>query len=278
MTCFARYWTYTKTDAFKAKMRDIVAAPDFLKDNYLSTEARIPVTLLRTNACSPLGTNAIRGNIWDNFSSDTYKNLPSVGNVTVQDPFTADRWQFEMPGGGLGFTRVPSLVSVWSTAPFLLNNRLGPFTTDVSVDARMKAFDASIEQLLWPEKREKEPGFDGYIARTTERSFVHIPFRNIPVELSSLVRGLPLPGITKLFDKDGGLERRPDSEGLPDQPCLQRAAARSTLPMFGRPRLLHDAAAAAACTSRSQPPCPRSIPTPTTRRCSNGARSSAGRC
>ena len=71
LKCFSRYWAYTKTDDFKAKMRDIVAAPDFLKDNYLSNEARIPVTLLRTNACSPLGTNAIRGNIWDNFSSET---------------------------------------------------------------------------------------------------------------------------------------------------------------------------------------------------------------
>ena len=80
LQCFMRYWAYTKTDDFKAKMRDIVAAPDFLKDNYLSTDARIPVTLLRTNACSPLGTNAIRGNIWDNFSSETYKTLPSVGN------------------------------------------------------------------------------------------------------------------------------------------------------------------------------------------------------
>ena len=115
LQCFMRYWAYTKTDDYKAKMRDIVAAPDFLKDNYLSTDARIPVTLLRTNACSPLGTNAIRGNIWDNFSSETYKTLPSVGKITVQDPFTAERWQFHMPDGGLGFTRVPSLVSVWST-------------------------------------------------------------------------------------------------------------------------------------------------------------------
>ena len=44
----------------------------------------------RTNACSPLATNAIRGNIWDNFSSQTYKELPSVGKITVHDPFTGD--------------------------------------------------------------------------------------------------------------------------------------------------------------------------------------------
>ena len=88
--CFKRYWDWTQTDAFKAQMRDIVQAPDFLQGNYLSTEARIPVTLLRTNACSPLGTNALAGNIWDNFSSQSYKQLPSVGTITVHDPFTGE--------------------------------------------------------------------------------------------------------------------------------------------------------------------------------------------
>ena len=63
-------------------------APDFLDGNYLSTEARVPVTLLQTNACSPLATNALAGNIWDNFSSQSYKTLPSVGMITVHDPFT----------------------------------------------------------------------------------------------------------------------------------------------------------------------------------------------
>ena len=34
----------------------------------------------------PLATNAIRDNIWDNFSSETYKNLPSVGTIKIYDP------------------------------------------------------------------------------------------------------------------------------------------------------------------------------------------------
>ncbi len=241
LQCFMRYWAYTKTDEYKAKMRDIVAAPDFLKDNYLSTDARIPVTLLRTNACSPLGTNAIRGNIWDNFASETYKTLPSVGKITVQDPFTAERWQFHMPDGGLGFTRVPSLVSVWSTAPLLLNNRLGPFSTDPSVNSRMSVFNASIEQLLWPEKRKKEPGFDGYIARTTERSAVYIPYRNIPVELSSLIQGFHLPVLNKLFDKDGGLTIGPIPKGFPINLAANVQPAMD-LPFLSARRLLHDSA------------------------------------
>ena len=73
------------------------APPDFLDDNYLSTELRVPVTLLQTNACSPLATNAIAGNIWDNFSSQSYKDLPSVGTITVHDPFTGEPRPYEMP-------------------------------------------------------------------------------------------------------------------------------------------------------------------------------------
>src|SRR5439155_25365384 len=102
-------------------------APDFLDDNFLSTEARVPVTLLQTNACSPLATNALAGNIWDNFSSQSYKDLPSVGTITVHDPFTGPAYPYAMPPGGRGSLLPPSLISVWSTAPFLLNNTVGPF-------------------------------------------------------------------------------------------------------------------------------------------------------
>jgi hypothetical protein len=237
LACFKRYWAYTETDDFKAKMRAIVAAPDFLKDNYLSNDARVPVTLLRTNACSPLGTNAIRGNIWDNFSSESYKTLPSVGKFTVQDPFTAEKWQYRMPGGGLGYTRVPSLVSIWSTAPFLVNNRLGPFSEDPSVDSRMKVFDASIEQLLWPEKRQRETGFDGFIVRTTERSYVEIPKRSVPVELQNLVGWLPANPFRKVFDKDGNFSLGPIPKGFPVN-IAANFQSRFDIP-FGQ-RLAHD--------------------------------------
>ncbi len=203
-------------------MREIVAKPDFLDNNYLSTDARIPVTLLRTNACNPLATNSIRGNIWDNFSSSAYKDLPSVGAITLQDPFTGERWHYPMPGGGRGFTRVPSLVSEWANAPFLINKRIGPFDDNPSVESRMKSFQASVEQLLWPEKRRTEPGLDGFILRTTERSWVRIPKRQIPPELSYLFSSLPEPfsgllkdPISRLFDKDGNFELGPIPEGFP---------------------------------------------------------------
>ena len=119
LQCWNQYWGWTKTDDFKGKMREIVLAPDFLDGNYLSTDLRMPVTLLQTNACSPLATNAIRGNIWDNFSSQSYKELPSVGTVTVHHPITGEPRQYRMPADGRGYTRPPTLVSLWSTAPYL---------------------------------------------------------------------------------------------------------------------------------------------------------------
>src|SRR6201981_1802013 len=119
-TCFNKYWNWTNTDDFKQKMRKIVLADDFLDDNYLSNDGRVPVTLLQTNACSPLATNAIGNNIWDNFSSASYKSLPSVGAITVYDPFTGQPQQFQMPAGGGGFTRVAARARVLFTAPFTL--------------------------------------------------------------------------------------------------------------------------------------------------------------
>ena len=190
LACFKRYFSWTQTDEYKAEMRKVVQAPDFLQGNYLSTDARIPVTLLRTNACSPLATNALGGNIWDNFSASTYKQLPSVGTVTFSDPYTGAPMPYAMPAGGRGYTRVPSLISIWSTAPFLLNNSVGPFDSSPSVEARMKVFEASIEQMLWPDKRVRDSVLGnkvlGTIDRTTERSQVTVPLGYVPDALQPL--------------------------------------------------------------------------------------------
>ncbi len=191
LDCWNRYWNWTKTEEFKQQMRPIVLADDFLEGNYLSSELRVPSTLLQTNACSPLATNALAGNIWDNFSSHSYKDLPSVGTFPVYDPFSGERRSYQMPAGGRGYTRPASLVSVWSTAPLLQNNSLGKFDPSPSVDARMRSFQNSIEQLLWPEKRDKDPllgdKVPGVIDRTTTRSFLYVPKGYLPQALQSLL-------------------------------------------------------------------------------------------
>ena len=218
LQCWNAYWAWTKTEDFKAQMRAIVHAPDFLDANFLSAEFRVPVTLLQTNACSPLATNALRGNIWDNFSSEDYKNLPSVGDITVHDPFTGKPYQWHMPAGGRGYTRPPSLISVWSTAPFLLNNSLGPFEQDPSVDARMRVFNASIGQLLWPERREKDPVLGdlvpGVIDRTTTRSAITIPAGYVPDALRP-AEGLLHRVLPDVFEADGSIVIGPIPQGVP---------------------------------------------------------------
>ncbi|MEO6852336.1 MAG: hypothetical protein ABI410_13830 [Rhodoferax sp.] len=218
LACFKRYWGWTQTDGYKTQMRQIVQAPDFLQGNYLSTEARIPSTLLRTNVCSPLATNALGGNIWNDFSSTSYKQLPSVGTVTLNDPFTGDLVAYAMPAGGRGYTRVPSLISIWSTGPFLLNNSLGPFESSPSVASRMKVFDASIAQLLWPEKREHDSllgnKVPGTIDRTTQRSEVVIPDGFMPDALQPL-QGMLHRWFPKLVGSGSDVVLGPIPKGMP---------------------------------------------------------------
>jgi hypothetical protein len=217
LTCWNKYWDWTKTDDFKSKMRAIVLRPDFLDNNFLSAEDRVPVTLLQTNACSPLASNSIAGNVWDNFSSQTYKDLPSVGEITVYNPATGAPQKFAMPGGGRGFTRPASLISVWSTAPFLLNNSVGTFNPMPSVEARMQSFQNSIEQMLWPEKRQKDTVLGdkvpGVIDRTTTRSYLRVAPGYVPDNLRSLV-GFGSRVLPSIF-KNGGIEIGPIPPGTP---------------------------------------------------------------
>jgi hypothetical protein len=220
--CWDRYWAWTKTDAFKEPMRKLGLADDFVKDNFLSTELRVPSTLMGTNICSPIATNAIAGNIWDNFSSQSYKELPSVGSVKLRHPLTGAEYDYSLPGGGRGFTRPASLVSLWSTAPFLQNNSVGPFSPSPSVEARMKVFQASIEEMLWPERRRTDDLFTklgisgpgvGWIQRTTTESYLRVPEGYIPDNLRGLL-GVGQRLFPLLF-RDGRIEIGPFPQGTP---------------------------------------------------------------
>ena len=221
LKCWNNYWAWTRTPEFKHEMTRIVASKDFLDDNYLSNELRVPETLLETNACASLATNAIRGDIWDNFSSDSYKNLPSVGSITMHQPFSGEPHKYEMPAGGRGYIRPASLVSVWSTAPFLLNNTLGDFYWSGSVADRMKSFDSGIQQLLWPEKRKGDRKYltasgklvPGVIDVTSAQTFLRVPKGYLPGFLQPLVTPLAKLG-SPLFGEDG-VEIGPIPSGTP---------------------------------------------------------------
>lgn len=188
-----------KSQHYAEWMRSEVAKPDFPENNFLSTDERIPVSVVQTNVARAVGSNAIRGHVWDNFSSETYKTLPASGAIDVLDPFSGAISKFQPPDGGRGYYRVPSLIAIWASAPFLHNNALGEYTGDPSVAGRMKSFNDSIEKLLWPEKRAGA----GSIARTTAESFIEIPAPYVPALLQSLahdgyLRIGPLPAGTPI--------------------------------------------------------------------------------
>ena len=190
---YSKAWfDWTRSDDFKAKMTAQVRMPDFLRDNYLSTDQPYPDSVIGTNLCAALASNATSGNVWDNFSSQSYKERPAAGAVGIKDPFTGEMRPYVLPAGGRGYQRAPSLVSIWASAPYLHNNSVGSFTGDPSIEGRMRAFADGMEKLLWPEKRLDM----GSIYRTTQTSWLYIEKSYLPELLFKTLRkkGLGMPG------------------------------------------------------------------------------------
>ena len=221
--CWDRYWEWTQTKEFKDAMVKLVTARDanghdtFLEGNYLSSERRVPVDLVQTNACTALASNGLAGDIWDNFTSSSYKSLPPVKELSTYHPVSGGAMSLKPHGNGRGYLRPPSLISLWSTAPFLSNNSVGhdddvnyrsapraseagsidkysaeercPAATDDDpylpcVANRIKVFERSIRQMLNPTTRRMDrvtqTPVPGYIYRTTAPACLMIPSGYMP--------------------------------------------------------------------------------------------------
>lgn len=138
------------------------ANPAFLEGNYLADDALYPVGYLKTNAARSLATNALAGHVWEEFSSDSYKQSQHVpATIDVDNPMTGDVVRLTF-GKGLGFYRTPALTALWTSAPFLHNNSLGLYNGDPSVAGRLRAFNDAARELLWPDTRKN-------VVKTTDR-------------------------------------------------------------------------------------------------------------
>ena len=142
--------------------------------------------------------------MWEDFSSDSYRNMPNPGPIKFFNPYKGENGDFDQftprhksavgvpnGGGGVGYYRVPTLISVWATAPFLHNNSLGLFNNNPSVDGRLDAFDDAIRKLLWPEKRLESSSYNGatperlkadhgLIWRTDKETYLTIDAKRVP--------------------------------------------------------------------------------------------------
>jgi hypothetical protein len=169
----------------KAWFRAAVMQSDFLENNFLSNDKRYPLTKIETNSARALATNANAGHVWDNFSSQTYKELSPVDELEFFNPFDEThpiKFRPKDKNTGPGYYRTASLISVWSSAPFLHNNALGKFTGDPSVAGRMEAFNDAVEKLLWPEKRLNKES----IWRTQNECTLHLRKEFVPKALQGL--------------------------------------------------------------------------------------------
>ena len=110
-----------------------VMRPDFVSLNFLSDDRRYPNKLIGTHAARALATNARKGHIWEEYSSATYQQLPLIEDG--------------------GYYRTPSLINLWTSAPYLHNNELGLYNGRVDVAGRLEAFEDGVNQLLNPDQR-----------------------------------------------------------------------------------------------------------------------------
>ncbi len=154
--------------AWREEMRALVGRGDFLDGNFLSDDRRYPADRLGVNLTRSMATNALEGHVWQDFSSLTYKTLPSLGPLKLAHPFRrGETLSFCPPAGGRGYYRTASLSSLWATAPFFHNNSLGRHVHDPSVEGRLAAFEDAARQLLWPQRRTDPEGRVGpYVKRT----------------------------------------------------------------------------------------------------------------
>jgi hypothetical protein len=181
----------------EAWYRESVLSPDFLDKNFLSDDRRYPVYQLGTNIARAAGTNAMAGQVWAEFSSETYKQQEEVGTIrglhNPRDPDEPIEW--ELKGGGRGYYRTPTLISMWATAPYLHNNALGMYVKDPSVRGRMLSFYDSTEKLLWPERRL---GVQSIIVTSID-SELRIPGRDRPIRIPA---GTPVDLIARVDPRE----------------------------------------------------------------------------
>lgn len=147
------------------------AEKDIFGQDWLGNDERTPFNIVGTNMCRALHNNHNKGHVWEEFSSETYKNSPSPGSV----PNVLNRMIPLLGGiklgerqveGGPGYLRNISLLSVWATAPFLHNNAIGEVTflpdgaPDFTLRGRIKQFEMAYAELMQsdnPDAKDHRP-------------------------------------------------------------------------------------------------------------------------
>ena len=98
LTCWNKYWAWTKTDDFKSQdAGDRACSP-----TSWTTTSFPPSSAFRSPCCKPMPaarSRPTRSRTTSGITSlpQTYKDLPSVGAITVYNPMTGEPSQYKMP-------------------------------------------------------------------------------------------------------------------------------------------------------------------------------------
>jgi len=148
-----------------------------LRLDFLSNERPVFATQVGTYLGRAMHSNHMPSRVWDQYAAlDLRERRPDPALLEV------------MKGSGRGYYRPPSLLSVWAYAPLMHNNAMGPevcgkpadrsvdfysppyvdandkpladappcLPFDASVEGRYRLFKASMEELLYPERRRRK--------------------------------------------------------------------------------------------------------------------------
>ena len=141
----------------------------FFGQDWLANDELVPFHVIGTNSCRARHDNHNEGKIWEEFSSETYKQRPSAGTVAKRInrmfPLVGGKeFGEEEITGGPGYLRNFSLLSAWATAPFLHNNAIGELTylndgqtIDYTVAGRVKQFEMAYEELMMSDNPNVTP-------------------------------------------------------------------------------------------------------------------------
>jgi hypothetical protein len=144
-----------------------------IRKDWMGNDQATLASEVGTYRCRALHSNHMKGHVWQEYASETYRSRPVDDN------------EKEPADGGRGYYRNISLLSLWAHAPFMHNNAIGPeicgspadpaddfyrppyvdaggnllasppscWPYDPSVEGRFKLYKASMRDLLYPKKR-----------------------------------------------------------------------------------------------------------------------------
>jgi hypothetical protein len=148
-----------------------------LRLDFLSHERPVLASRIGTYLGRAMHSNHMPSRVWDQYAA-----------LDLRERAADPALQEVMKGSGRGYYRPPSLLSVWAYAPLMHNNAMGPevcgtpstgsvdfysspyvdaddkpifdappcLPFDASVEGRYRLFKASMEELLYPERRRRK--------------------------------------------------------------------------------------------------------------------------